>query len=516
MRAGFYPSAQRRVEEPLVLLHGWGCDARVWQGLVGRLNAYFDIDVLDLPGFGGNRHLPLNESTLAELLPKRCYVLGWSLGGMLAVALAARVPEKVAGVVTLAANAKFVADDHWPQAMAAQTFEQFKSGASKLLAPTLKRFAHLLANQQTKSAVNDLREDLLSALDQNPDAAYLPTLNWLQSIDNRQQLSQMAVPSLHLYGEHDQLVPVQAAQAIEKLLVKAPVVGDVHVLPTDHCLHLCDPGAVTERVVRFIEANKPQRNKRKVAASFSRAAPNYDSVARVQNKVGDRLLSLFRRTTQRKVTDRILDLGSGTGVYSELLSRERTRNCVISADFAQGMLEYARTQQQGSLFCSADAESLPFASASFDAVFSSLMVQWCENSAAVLSELHRILKPGGCALIATLGPGTLYELRQSWQQVDSDPHVNQFTSAKVWLMQAAQMGYARVEYKKEPITEYYDTLPELLQSLKVLGARNVNSGRALGLGGRQKIADLTQAYELQRTQFGLPISYQVDYLILEK
>ncbi|BFM05931.1 hypothetical protein GCM10025791_21450 [Halioxenophilus aromaticivorans] len=498
------------------MLHGWGGDSRAWQDFAYQLNQHFHLHILDLPGFGGNRHAPVNHQSLIEMLPQRCYLLGWSLGGMVAVQLAAGAPDKIAGVITLAANAKFVASDDWPTAMAKATFEQFYSGASRSLQTTLKRFAPLVGNDLDKTQLAQLRSDLMAAQKAYPDAAYMSGLNWLQTLDNRESLAQMAVPSLHLLGEHDQLVPATAAQPLAKLLIKAPVVGAVELIQCGHALHLAEPQAVEQKIVQFIGANQPNRDKQKVADSFSRAAPTYDSVAQLQRKVGARLSGLFRRSIARRQVDSVLDLGSGTGIYSKALAELLPDATVVSTDFAQGMLQYARSQQQGELFCVGDAEQLPFADDSFSALFSSLMVQWCENTATVLAEIYRVLKPGGCAVIATLGPGTLYELNHAWAQVDDDQHVNKFTSAKVWLMQAAQLGYARVEYKKEPITQYYDNVRDLTHSLKALGARNVNIRSAAGLGGRQKIAEFTRAYETQRTQHGLPLSYQVDYFILEK
>lgn len=513
---GFYPAAQPLVDETLVMLHGWGCDSRVWQDFAGRLNQSFNVSIVDLPGFGVNRNLPLNEDSLLGLLPQRCYLLGWSLGGMAAVRLAAKAPERIAGVITIAANAKFVADEDWPEAMAAATFEQFYAGASQSLVTTLKRFSQLVASDLSKSEVMNLRACMLQAQREYLDGAYMPALNWLQSLDNRHLLTQMATPSLHVYGELDQLVPSSAAYSIQKLLNKAPEPGLVQTVSAGHAVFLSKPTKTVDLIVEFINSNKPNRDKQKVADSFSRAAQTYDSVAQLQRKVGDRLSGLLRRAAARRDMHSILDLGSGTGVYSQKIKQTFNSADVISADFAQGMLEYARDHQMGEAFCVGDAEHLPFASDSFSAVFSSLMVQWCENSAAVLSEMYRVLKPGGCALIATLGPGSLYELNQAWRQVDDDRHVNKFTSAKVWLMQAAQLGYSRVEYKKESITENFSDVRELTHSLRALGARNVNNRQATGLGGRQKIAEFTRAYEALRGRHGLPLSYQVDYFILEK
>src|SRR4029077_10511260 len=110
---------------------------------------------------------------------------------------------------------------------------------------------------------------------------------------------------------------------------------------------------------------------------------------------------------------------------------------------APGMLERARLQSRWLRRFErvrADAYALPFATASFDLVFSNLMLQWCDDLDAVFAEIARVLKPGGLLLFSTFGPGTLAELREAWAAGDaSSNHVNHFFDAHVLgsaLMQA--------------------------------------------------------------------------------
>ena len=55
----------------------------------------------------------------------------------------------------------------------------------------------------------------------------------------------------------------------------------------------------------------------------------------------------------------------------------------------------------------ADALRLPFAEASADIVFSSLMLQWCDDLLIAFREVRRVLKPGGLFIFSTFGPDTL-------------------------------------------------------------------------------------------------------------
>ncbi|NIV73292.1 MAG: methyltransferase domain-containing protein, partial [Gammaproteobacteria bacterium] len=73
-----------------------------------------------------------------------------------------------------------------------------------------------------------------------------------------------------------------------------------------------------------------------------------------------------------------------------------------------------------------DAEAIPLADASVDLAVSSLMLPTCPRPERVLAELHRVLVPGGLLMLASLGPDTLRELRQSWMAVDRHVHVQGF------------------------------------------------------------------------------------------
>jgi pimeloyl-[acyl-carrier protein] methyl ester esterase len=100
---------------PLVLLHGWGMNSHVWQPILPALAQRAQVITIDLPGHGANSHLPLGtlESVveqLAEHIPPDAIIMGWSLGGLIAQALAHALPERVAALILVASTPKFVAD----------------------------------------------------------------------------------------------------------------------------------------------------------------------------------------------------------------------------------------------------------------------------------------------------------------------------------------------------------------------------------------------------------------------
>ncbi|PVZ36952.1 malonyl-ACP O-methyltransferase BioC [Pseudomonas sp. CC120222-01a] len=255
-------------------------------------------------------------------------------------------------------------------------------------------------------------------------------------------------------------------------------------------------------------------DKRQVAASFSRAAASYDSVAALQRAVG---VSLLDQLPDDVAPTRWLDLGSGTGHFSRVLGERFAQATGVAVDIAEGMLCHARGEQGGAHFhVAGDAERLPLRDDCVDLVFTSLAVQWCGQFASVLDEARRVLRPGGVLAFSSLCVGTLDELRASWQAVDGMVHVNRFRRFEDYQRLCAASGLAQVSLQRQAHVLHYPDVRSLTHELKALGAHNLNPGRPSGLTGRARMQGLLQAYEAYRQPQGLPATYQVVYGVLRK
>ena len=251
-------------------------------------------------------------------------------------------------------------------------------------------------------------------------------------------------------------------------------------------------------------------DRRAVARAFDRASGSYDAAAALQERVRNELLG---RLDELKVEPRaILDLGAGTGHGARALKRRFPGASVVAVDIAPGMLERARQQSRWLRRFErvrADAYALPFRDGAFDLVFSSLMLQWCDNLDAVFGEIARVLAPGGLLLFSTFGPGTLAELREAWATSDGSNHVNHFFDAHAL---GSALLHAQLD---EPVLDVdrivlrYPDAMALMRELKAIGAHNVTQGRARGLTGRRRLEAMTRAYETLRHDGRLPATYEV-------
>jgi len=246
--------------------------------------------------------------------------------------------------------------------------------------------------------------------------------------------------------------------------------------------------------------------------AFERAAGTYDAAAALQNEVGNRLVE--RLDFIRLQPRRILDLGAGTGVFTRVLGRRYRKADVIALDIASSMLQHVRARsgwwRRPRCVCG-DAEALPFADASFDFIFSNLMLQWCPDLPATLQELRRVLAPGGLLMFTTLGPDTLSELRASWSAVDGYTHVNPFIDMHDVGDALLQARWAEPVMDAERLTVTYRDLATLMLDLKHIGAHNVTRGRARGLTGKRRFQAFAAAYEQFRSDGVLPSTYEVVY-----
>jgi ubiquinone/menaquinone biosynthesis C-methylase UbiE len=109
---------------------------------------------------------------------------------------------------------------------------------------------------------------------------------------------------------------------------------------------------------------------------------------------------------QARSGERALDLGSGEGDFTALLAQAGAR--VLGADVAEAALRRARARHPELDFrLAAIDQPLPFADNSFDLVWASEVIEHIADTARWLSEVRRVLVPGGRFLVTTPAHGRL-------------------------------------------------------------------------------------------------------------
>ena len=198
----------------LVLLPGWGMAPSALASLAAELKAQLPGWVIDCPPLPATRDDSLDAwlDDLDARLADNAWLAGWSLGGMLAMALADRRGARCPGVITLGSNLSFVTRHDWRCALPPATLAAFRARWASAPEKTRSRFFTLVARGSASFSLM-IRHLESHAAPMSVDQA-LAGLSLLAHIDLRALSTLEHCPRLHLFAELDALVPLQACQAI--------------------------------------------------------------------------------------------------------------------------------------------------------------------------------------------------------------------------------------------------------------------------------------------------------------
>ncbi len=239
---------------PVVLLHGWGMNSAVWQPIQSQLAQHHQVIAIDLPGHGRSRDVILADltatiATLAPLIPSDAVIIGWSLGGLVAQALAQALPDKIRGLILVASTPKFVATAQWEYAVSDSVLDTFAQNLQADYLGTVRRFFALqfLNTKVDTQQVNALRETIMT----HPATtqALAQGLELLRTTDFSTQ--PVAQPTQWILGRLDKLIPVSLADAL-------PSMGYQNVAVLNNAAHVpfvTHPALFMEHVENFLHAN---------------------------------------------------------------------------------------------------------------------------------------------------------------------------------------------------------------------------------------------------------------------
>jgi pimeloyl-[acyl-carrier protein] methyl ester esterase len=191
---------------------------------VQLLAKYYLVICLDLPGHGDSTTLPnysldtISHALLDAIPVERFHVLGWSLGGSIAITMAQQCPQRVVGLLLLSVNPKFERSADWP-GVPEDVLDKFRQQLLVNAPNTLQRFAtlqvHGLPNaklllQQLKQGLNTKKVADVEALKAG--------LVILKQTDLRQTLQQLSCPLIFIVGDKDSLVPFEILPALQSWL----------------------------------------------------------------------------------------------------------------------------------------------------------------------------------------------------------------------------------------------------------------------------------------------------------
>ena len=196
------------MKKQALLLHGWGTNSAVFSNFIPHLDG-FHCNAIDLPGHGNAKELDSFSllqiaDDIADKIKTPQHLFGWSLGGFIALLIAARHANRVLSLTLCCSFARYIASDDCPEGI---DIHRWKKNVQAFEANYPNSVLHIFRSQSLT-----LPETILDfeQLAQNVIAHKLPTLKVLQDstdalidADARDLLPQITCPTLILVGTKD-------------------------------------------------------------------------------------------------------------------------------------------------------------------------------------------------------------------------------------------------------------------------------------------------------------------------
>ena len=222
---------------PLVLVHGFGVSGHVWQRILPYLAQHYQVFVVDLPGYGRSTYdrgthtswrlremAPLLAAWLRHLRLSSVHLMGHSMGGTIAIHLAAHAPELVKSLTLIDAAGM-----------------PFRSTFPALAARSARSFVQLGNGRYPLALIRDVLRPRLRTFWQS--AAQIA------DCDFRDEIATLTLPILIVWGERDVLVPISLGYELHDALPHAVFIS----LPTSgHRPMLAQPALVSGVVLEFL------------------------------------------------------------------------------------------------------------------------------------------------------------------------------------------------------------------------------------------------------------------------
>ena len=228
---------------PTVLLPGWGFTPAVWEVLIAALERH---------GIQRNRLLPLKLplcpqqtltqtlEALASRLPAQAHLIGWSLGGELALALAQSLAvqtNQLASLTLVSSTPCFMNRADWAAGQPVSLLDDFDQRLVANPIALLKRFSMLIRHGDTDATRNRALTENLMHVNDTDQARLAAGLSLLREIDVRANVAAVRIPARIIHGTQDAVTPLAAATWLQQHIPDATlhtINGASHALPLTH------------------------------------------------------------------------------------------------------------------------------------------------------------------------------------------------------------------------------------------------------------------------------------------
>lgn len=250
-------------------------------------------------------------------------------------------------------------------------------------------------------------------------------------------------------------------------------------------------------------------DKDKIARSFIQGRKTYDSHAKIQRRVSERLIKKLDRYPSIQY-DRVLEIGCCTGTLTELLINSAKIKKLFLNDLVPSFYDTVMSRLSKPLLLEiepifGDIETLQLPR-HLDLVISSSTLQWIADIKALINKVALALQNNGYFVFSLFGPGTLMEFKEI-----TGIGLEYFASGTI--MDLLEKYFIIEEQESSWDTLFFSSPRDVLRHLQATGVGGVQEHRWTSSGLRQFEKRYSDTFG---TAEGIPVSYMSDNFIVAK
>ena len=252
----------------------------------------------------------------------------------------------------------------------------------------------------------------------------------------------------------------------------------------------------------------------KIQNSFSKAALQYDVLAKLHREIGRELIHKINSTASCSA---LLDVGMGTGWFTEKLTHIFPAALIVGLDFAPGMIDVAKKAQGDFKIVQADGQALPFQKESFDIITSNLAYQWMGDLRKTFESCHETLQENGILSLTMFSYHTLNELfvaLENCLKTQDAFTIHRLASKEEIENAMASAGFRDISVLDERIKVRFPDFLSLVKWIKDIGANAIERDFYVG---RDLLKRTGEYYEQHyKDHLGLFATFEVVWLTAKK
>lgn len=209
--------------EPVLFIHGWGVNMRIWKQQAKNLSKKFSVILIDLPGHGQSSWKKIDLHNIAVdinfIIEKLGYskinIVACSLGGLIALKMFELFPDKIKRLVLVGSQARFVWADDYPFGLKIERIEKLSGQIREHYPSMINIFFRSLFTKEERKSRRFKWIQTFRQRDSYPNQeALLDLLVILSKEDLRDTLKKANFPLQFIYGDDDYICP----KGLHKLL----------------------------------------------------------------------------------------------------------------------------------------------------------------------------------------------------------------------------------------------------------------------------------------------------------